>query len=189
MTGALVVNGASLTEPGLVTAPVAAAAQKSAVVASPFLTQLQADLAAVLDQGLRAGVGDSAITTAMNDEILARYLPLYSSPGPGSTQQTPPSFAIMWLDPVSFDLQSSQGVSLSYNLSTNAVSNGLGSTFVSVGGNVEMIVLENAAGTFNLDVSNVPATARGGAVQLSANGFSSSEFTDRVAGRGDRLLG
>ena len=123
----------------------------------------------------------------MNDEILARYLPLYTSPGPGSTQQTPPSFTIIWLDPVSIDLQSPQGLNLSYNLSTNAVSNGLGSSFVSVGGNVEMIVLENAAGTFNLDVANVPATARGGVVELSAGGFSSEEFTAAVAGRGDRL--
>jgi hypothetical protein len=175
-------NGASLGEPGLVPAPVAAAAPKSAVVASQFLTQLQADLAALLARGLRTGVGDAAITAAINNEILARYLPLYASQGPVSSQQTLPSFAIMWLDPVSFDLQSSQGVNLSYNLSTNAVSNGLGSTFVSVGGNVEMIVLENAAGTFNLDVSNVSAEARGGAVQLSAAGFSSSEFTAELQG-------
>ena len=126
VTGALVVNGARLDEPGLVTAPVAAAAQKSAVVPSPFLNQLQGDLGAVLDQGLRAAVGDSAITTAVNDEILARYLPLYPLTGPVSTQQTPPSFTIIWLDPVSISLQSPQGVSLSYDLSTNALSNGLG---------------------------------------------------------------
>ena len=178
VTGALVVNGARLSEPGLVTAPVAAAAQKSAVVPSPFLTQLQGDLAAVLDQGLRAAVGDSAITTAINDVILARYAPLYAQSG----QQTLPSFAIIWLDPVSIDLQSPQGASLSYNLSTNALSNGLGSSFVSVGGNVEMIVLENAAGTFNLDVANVPSMARGGEVELTASGFSSEEFTSQLQG-------
>jgi len=187
MVGALVVNGARLTEPGLVSAPVASTAQNSAVVASLFLTQLQGDLAAVLDQGLRAAEGDSAITTAVNDEILARYLPLYNLalgplPGPVLTQQTFPSFTIIWLDPVSIDLQSPQGVSLSYNLSTNALSNGLGSSFVSVGGNVEMIVMENAAGTFNLDVGNVASTAQGGAVELSANGFSSEEFTAQLQG-------
>jgi len=182
VTGALVVNGARLTEPGLVTAPVASTAQQSAVVASLFLTELQGDLAALLDQGLRAAVGDSAITTGVNDEILAQYLPLYLSQGTVSTGQTPPSFTIIWLDPVSIDLQSPQGVSLSYNLSTNALSNGLGSSFVSVGGNVEMIVMENAAGTFNLDVANVAATAQGGAVELSANGFSSEEFTAQLQG-------
>jgi hypothetical protein len=181
VSGALV-NGAALTEPGLVTAPVASTAPNSAVVASLFLTELQGDLAALLDQGLREALGDSAITTALNQEILAQYLPLYSSPGSASTKQTPPSFAIIWFDPVSISLQSPQGLSLSYNLSSNALSNGLGSSFVSVGGNVEMIVMENAAGTFNLDVGNVAATAQGGAVELSASGFSSEEFTAQLQG-------
>jgi hypothetical protein len=176
VTSTLVVNGARLSEPGLVKPPVASAAQSSAVVASKFLTQLEGDLAAVLDQGLRSAVGDLAITTAVNEAILARYAPLYT------TGQKPPSFTIIWLDPVSIDLQSPQGVNLSYNLSTNALSNGLGSSFVSVGGNVEMIVLENAAGTFNLDVANVPSTARGGEVELSASGFSSEELTAELQG-------
>jgi hypothetical protein len=86
----------------------------------------------------------------------------------------------MWFDPVSIDLQSPQGVNLSYSLATNALSNGLASSFVSVGGNVELVVSENAAGTFNLDVSNVPSEARGGVVALSAAGFSSQEFTDAL---------
>ncbi len=184
VTGSLVVNGASLYEPGLVQAPVGPTVPtpRSGVVASPFLTQLVGDLTAVLDQGLQAALGDSAITAAVNDEILARYLPLYASPGSGSTKQTLPSFAIIWLDPVSISLQSPQGLNLSYNLSTNAVSNGLGSSFVSVGGNVEMIVMENAAGTFNLDVANVAATAQGGAVVLSAAGVSAEEFTAQLQG-------
>src|SRR5262249_3023864 len=84
--------------------------------------------------------------------------------------------------PVSISLQSPQGLNLSYDLSSNAVSNGLGSAFVSVGGNVEMVVMENAAGTFNLDVANVASTAQGGAVRVSANGFSSEEFTAGLQG-------
>ncbi len=179
VTGGLVVNGARLFEPGLVTAPVASTAGNSAVVASVFLTQLQADLDALLNEGLRAADGDSAITAAVNAEILARYLPLYLSAGSGSA---PPSITIIWLDPVSINLQSPGGLNLSYNLSNNALSNGIGSTFVSVGGNVEMIVMENAAGTFNLDVANVSATAEGGAVELSASGFSSEEFTAGLQG-------
>jgi hypothetical protein len=179
VTGGLVVNGARLFEPGLVTAPVASTAGTSAVVASVFLTQLQADLDALLNEGLRAADGDSAITAAIDNEILARYLPLYLSAGSGSA---PPSFTIIWLDPVSINLQSPGGLNLSYNLSNNALSNGIGSSFVSVGGNVEMIVMENAAGTFNLDVANVSATAEGGAVELSANGFSLEEFTAGLQG-------
>jgi hypothetical protein len=177
VTDGLVANGAQLTEPGLVAGPVASTGQASAVAASLFLTQLQADLAAVLKEGLQAAVDDSAITTAVNDDILARYLPLYMA-----TERSFPSLTIIWLDPVSIDLQSPQGVSLSYNLSTNALANGLGSSFVSVGGNVEMIVMENAAGTFNLDVANVASTAQGGAVELSASGVSSQEFTAQLQG-------
>jgi hypothetical protein len=179
-TGALVVNGVHLIEPGLVTAPVAAAGPNSGVAPPPFLTQLGGDLGAVLDQGLRAAVDDLAITSAVNDEILARYLPMYLAPGLPSAPQTPPSFTIIWLDPVSIDLQSPQGLSLSYNLSNNALTNGLGSSFVSVGGNVETIVLENAAGTFNLDVANVSSLARGGVVELSASGVESEEFTSAL---------
>jgi hypothetical protein len=182
VAGTLVVNGARLTEPGLVAIPVASTAPGAAVAPSRFLTQLQGDLGAVLDQGLRAAAADSAITRAVNDQIIARYAPIYASPGSVSTAQTPPSFAIIWLDPVSIDLQSPQGVNLSYNLSSNTLSNGLGSSFVSVGGNVETIVLENAAGTFNLDVANVPTMARGGVVVLSAGGFSSDEFTAQLQG-------
>ena len=184
VTGSTIVNGANLYEPGLVGTSVGPPARTptSPVAASPFLTQLQADLAAVLDQGLTAALGDSAITAAVNDEILARYLPLYEAAATGSSKQAPLSFTIIWLDPVSISLQSPQGLSLSYNLSTNALSNGLGSSFVSVGGNVEMIVMENAAGTFNLDVANVAATAQGGAVELSAAGFSAEEFTAQLQG-------
>jgi hypothetical protein len=47
-----------------------------------------------------------------------------------------------------------------------------------VGGNVEVIVVAGVAGTFNLDVANVPATARGGAVLLSPNGSQAVAFTD-----------
>jgi hypothetical protein len=179
VTGSIVVNGADLIEKRLVGAPVGPPAQTStsAVSASLFLTQLQGDLAALLDQGLEASNADSAITAALNAEILAQYLPLYPLSGSASTKQTTPSFTIIWLDPVSISLQSPQGLNLSYNLSNNALSNGLGSTFVSVGGNVEMIVMENAAGTFNLDVANVASTAEGGAVELSASGVSSEEFT------------
>jgi hypothetical protein len=180
--GTLVVNGARLTEAGLVTVPAPTTAPGSGVAPSRFLTQLSGDLGAVLDQGLRAAVDDATITTAVNDQIISRYAPMYASPGSAATQQTLPSFAIIWFDPVSIDLQSPQGVNLTYNLANNALSNGLGSSFVSVGGNVETIVLENAAGTFNLDVANVPAAARGGAVVLSAGGFSFDEFTAELQG-------
>jgi hypothetical protein len=174
LSGTQVVNGTSLIVPALGTAQVSTAAPASAVAPSRYLTQLQADLSAMLDQGLRRTVGDASITKALNDLILSRYSPLYLG------RATLPSFAILWLDPVSIDLQSPQGVNLSYDLSTNAVSNGLGSSFVSVGGNVELVVLENAAGTFNLDVANVPSMARGGVVELFGGGFSLESLTAQL---------
>jgi hypothetical protein len=182
VTRGLVVNGARLNEPGLVgpfVGPTASgsAVPSSAVDASPFLTQLQGALAALLDQGLRGALSDATITADLNKEILAQYRPLYLSSGSGSSKQPPPSFAIIWLDPVSIGLQSPQGLNLSYNLSSDALSNGLGTSFVSVGSNVEMIVMENAAGTFNLDVANVAATSQGGAVELSASGVATEAFT------------
>jgi hypothetical protein len=182
VAGGGVVNGARLNEPGLVTSSVTSTAPGAGVAPSRFLTQLQGDLGAVLNQGLRAASNDAVITGAVNDQIIARYAPMYASPVLVTAAHTPPSFVIIWFDPVSIDLQSPQGLNLSYNLSNNALSNGLGSSFVSVGGNVETIVLENAAGTFNLDVANVPATARGGAVMLSASGFSTDEFTAELQG-------
>ena len=136
----------------------------------------------MLDQGLRAGLADSAITKAVNNAILRELPPAVRGHGFRIVEAGAPSFAILWLDPVSIDLQSPQGVNLSYNLSSNALSNGLGSAFVSVGWNVEMIVMENAAGTFNLDVGNVAATAQGGFLDLSSSGFSAEEFTAQLQG-------
>ncbi|MFI5461285.1 MAG: hypothetical protein ACHRXM_38265 [Isosphaerales bacterium] len=60
---------------------------------------------------------------------------------------------------------------------TNALTSNLSQTFVSVGGNVEVVVSANAAGTFNLDVGNVPGSARGGAVTLTAGGSQEFSFT------------
>jgi hypothetical protein len=172
---ASVVNGVQFFAPNLVATPVVSKTPGSAVGASQFLTSLQGNLAALIDQGLEASVADTAITAELNNLILSQYAPLYGSSG--SSQGSIPSFAIIWFDPVSIGLQSPQGLNLSYELSSNALTNSLGSTFVSVGSNVEMIVMENAAGTFNLDVGNVASTAQGGAVLLSASGFSEDAFT------------
>ena len=73
---------------------------------------------------------------------------------------------MIWFDPVSLSLQSSQGQGVSYNLASNSVTNTASQAFVQVGGNVELVVMANAVGSFNLDVANVPAGARGGEVQV-----------------------
>ena len=51
-------------------------------------------------------------------------------------------------------------------------------TFVEVGSNVEVVVIANASGSFALNVSDVPPTARGGAVILSQDGTQTVALTD-----------
>ena len=92
-----ITNGSSLVVPNLVTA--AGTPNPAAITnGTPFLTQLQNDLSAELDD-LLAQVGDSAsITTALNNQILARFAAAFGAAGIGSSST---SFAIFWLDPVS----------------------------------------------------------------------------------------
>ena len=180
MQAGVVVDGARVFADNLVAAPGATTNVATIAQGSAFLTQLQGDLSALLNQLITLGGDDPAITASINDEIISRLAPLFagSTPvGPGVATSAPPAFAVMWFDPVSIDLQAPQGGAVSYSLASNAVTNNVSQTFVQVGGNVELLVLANASGTFNLDVSNVPSTARGGGVQISANGVSSSEFT------------
>ena len=101
--------------------------------------------------------------------------------------RSPTSYLIVWFDPVSLDLQSAQGQGVSYSLATNALTSNLSQTFVSVGGNVEVVVTANAAGTFNLDVGNVPGSARGGAVVLERR-RQPGVFVHRRLARGDDQL-
>jgi hypothetical protein len=139
------------------------------------LTQLQGDLGALLDDLLTQKGDDPTITAALNSQILARFAPAIAAAAGGSS--IPTSYLIVWFDPVSLDLQSAQGKGVSYSLATNALASNLSQTFVSVGGNVEVVVTANAAGTFNLDVGNVPADARGGAVALNFGGSQEFSFT------------
>jgi hypothetical protein len=174
----IIVNGGAFAVTNLVTPAAAPADPSSVAQGTPFLTQLQGDLGAMLDNLLTQKGDDPTITAALNSQILARFAPSIVA-GAGGTS-VPTSYLVVWFDPVSLDLQSAQGQGVSYSLATNALSSNLGQTFVSVGGNVEVVVTANAAGSFNLDVGNVPGSARGGAVVLSANGSQEFSFTDAL---------
>ncbi len=139
---------------------------------TPFLSQLTDDLNALLQSAITANGDDPGITEALNDQIFARFAPLFAARGSQA-----PSIALIWLDPISLDVESPSGSAVSYSLASNAVANGLSQSYVDVGGNVEVVVLANATGTFNVNVANVGATARGGAVLLSDLGASELEFT------------
>ncbi len=160
--GGTITNGSPFVVANLVTPP--GTPNPNAIAGgTPFLTQLENDLGAYLDALLAKGVSDADATALINQEVVARF-------GPGAAANIP--IAVFWLDPVSLDVQAPQQAgSVSYSQRKEAVKNDLGQTFVEVGGNVEVVVMAGLAGTFKLDVSDVPETARGGAIVL-ANGIS-----------------
>src|SRR5690606_8294752 len=62
---------------------------------TPFLTQLQNDLATMLDRMITRSGDDPAISSLINQHILDRFLPALQGAAPSQ------SFLIIWLDPVS----------------------------------------------------------------------------------------
>ena len=146
----IVVDGARSIVANLV-APVRSGSNLSTLShGTPFLSQLTDDLNALLLSDIAANGDDPGITAALNDQAYARFAPLYQALGANA-----PSLALIWLDPVSLDVQAPSGSAVSYNLANNAVANGLSESYVDVGGNVKVVVLANATGTFNVDVANL----------------------------------
>jgi hypothetical protein len=138
-----------------------------------FLTQLHDDLGRVLDSGLNQ-LGDAqSVTTQVLQQIAARFDPSLGTPG-----QRPASMLVLWLDPVSLDLVDPANKHAVYDLKTNTVKNQQSRTFVEVSGNIEVLVLADVAGTFHLNVADVPPTARGGALVFSQLGDQTFAFTD-----------
>jgi hypothetical protein len=125
-----------------------------------FLTQLHGDLGARLDALLTQLGDDPSITDAIRAEILQRIVPSLGEPG-----QRPTSMMVIFLDPVSIGLVAPNRARLDYDLGTNALSNQVAKTFVEVGGNV-VVVVAGAAGSYRLDIADVPQNARGVAVLL-----------------------
>ncbi len=118
-------------------------------------------------------MSDAVITTEINAEIFARFSAMFA----GGTPTV--DIGVLWLDPVSLGVQAPQG-SADYSLATNTATNNISQSYVSVGGNVEVVVLAGLAGTFKLDVNNVPQQARGGAVVLDSLGNQVVGFTDAL---------
>ena len=160
-------DGSTFVVPNLVSA---GGAPNAAAIANgtPFLTQLQNDLSALLNSLLQKGASDATITAAINAEIAAVIAAAGLPVG------------IIWLDPVSLGVQSPNGGQAAYSLQTNKASDGISQSYVSVGGNVELIVVAGLTGTFKLDVGNVPLTARGGAVVLDSLGEQLASYTSAL---------
>ena len=142
---------------------------------TPFLSQTHADLSAILDATLTELGDDAIVTPTLINNLLTRL-----APAVGERGERPTSLLALWLDPVGIDLQSGQG-DLNYDLGTGGFVNNLRSCYAEVGGNFEIIVcavLDPLQALFQLSVSNVPATARGGLVLIGDDGESTRSLTD-----------
>ena len=133
------------------------------VKGNPFLSQLQADLGALLDQHLSEKHGVSG-AKAITGELIAQLAARLGVGLPSALAHT--SLLALFLDPVSLDLQDPAGQHVNYNLTTGDFSNAIPNAYVSVSSNVELVVIPLVSGRYNLDVSDVPDTARGGAIVL-----------------------
>jgi hypothetical protein len=83
----------------------------------------------------------------------------------GPAGQRPVSLEVLFLDPVSLQLVDPDGRALKYDLGdARSLSNQLSGAFVEVGSNVEVVVIPNPVGHYELSVADVHARARGAAV-------------------------
>ncbi len=144
---------------------------------TPFLTQLHNDLGFTLDALLNKNGDNPGITGALNNQVLAKCLPTIQAEG-----SPPVNYLIIWLDPVSIDLADPGGNRAVFNLQNNTVSNNIARTFIEVGGNVQVLVMAAVSGTFTLNVADVQATARGGAVLLAPGQTQAVALTDALRG-------
>ena len=147
---------------------------------NPFLSQLQADLGALLDQHLSEKHGVSG-TKAITGELIAQLAARLGVDLPSPLAHT--SLLALFLDPVSLDLQDPAGQHVNYNLTTGDFSNAIPNAYVSVSSNVELVVIPLVSGRYNLDVSDVPDTARGGAIVLRDGQQDPLAFTDDLQNR------
>jgi len=87
----------------------------------------------------------------------------------------------LWLDPVSIVLDNQDNEKIEYDLEDDELVVEDNSCYVEVGGNVEIIlcaVIDTVTALFNLNVSNVPETARGGVILIGPNAEASQNLTN-----------
>jgi hypothetical protein len=88
------------------------------------------------------------------------------------------------LDPVSLDLEDPNNQRATYDLQSARFSNRIANTFFEVGGNVEVILIGGALGTYHLNLSDAQATAQGVAVVFADGVARTTTLTDALrAGR------
>ncbi len=128
-----------------------------------FLTQLQNDLQALLDDSLSVLGDDPSITNILLDQIRSRVVP---GIGPPSRRAT--SLLILFFDPFPFAITSrSTAGSVGYDRQTNNLERSISQAYVQVGRNLDFVVIPQAQGSYELQISNLPPLPRMGAVLLS----------------------
>ncbi len=151
-------GGATLTLPDLVKPAGPAGGFEAFKAGTPWLTQLHADLSALLDGELGKSGDAPAITAQLLKLVTDKFMP--------GVAGRPESFLILVFDPVSIDVVDPKGDRAVVDLKTNTVTNTQPRTFVQAGGNVEVMVLAGVSGSYVVNLSDVQATARAGAVMV-----------------------
>ncbi len=85
------------------------------------------------------------------------------------------------LDPVGIELEDEEMERIEYDLEDDELVVDDDDCYVEVGGNIEMVicaVLDTVTALFQLNVSHVPETARGGVILIGPNMESSRSLTD-----------
>src|SRR5262249_14144191 len=144
---------------------------------TPFLSSLHDDLGALLDATLTQRGDDPSIPQALLEQITGRFDPSLGQPG-----QRPTSMLVLFLDPGSLGLEDPNGNNIDYDTGTGNLTDTVPGGYVDVVGNIEVLVIPTPGGTFTLNVGDLGATARGGAVVLGANGDQVMNLTDALRG-------
>jgi hypothetical protein len=148
---------------------------------NPSLTQLHDDLSALLDAALTQQSDAPSVSAALLQQIVDRFLP-----NPAVADSGQPIVAI-WLDPVAIDLQDTGARgshTINYDLHSGSLSSNVSDAYVSVAGNVELLVLPAGAGggsdSVTLALASVNAGSRGGVVILRNGSVTSTSLTDDI---------
>ncbi len=138
-----------------------------------FLTDFHDELGALLDAQVTSQGDAPGITPALLDQAQE----VFNGTGAGGSG---PSFLVLFLDPVALSLVDPQSKRTTFDLQTNQVTNTQPKTYVEVGGNIEVVLVADIAGVFRLNVSDVDATARGGALIIGPDGAQEVSLTDQL---------
>jgi hypothetical protein len=181
LSGSVITEGSQLLAANLVQAAGQLGSFSVWQQGTPFFGQLHDDLGAILDAALTASGDSPTITPQLINQMLSRLAPALGAAG-----QRPVRLVALWADPIPLDLVDPSGNDVTYDPSSGQLTNNIDGSSVAVNGNVEVIVvavpsLSGSAG-FTLNVSDVPATARGGVVLLGADSDQTLALTDGLRG-------